>query len=79
MGVTLVSETLGLAVRSTGSLAGTWFDVVAVETNRAGARRAREVRRARTNIVGVEWGDNCCNGGGEVGDVELGDCQGLVR
>lgn len=69
--MTFVSETLGFAVRSMGSLAGTWFEVVLVETKRKGARMAREVRIVRTNIVDGGGRAIADGSGGEVGDVNV--------
>lgn len=55
MGTALVSETFGFASRLTGSLAGTWFEVVAVETyvarRRGAALRARIARRVAGIMV----------------------------
>jgi hypothetical protein len=67
-GTALVSEMLGLASRLTGSLAGTWFDVVEVEAYFrkviVGVRRAREARNVRTSIVVVLGAVNCWEGCG---------------
>jgi len=51
VGVALVAETLGGVERLTGSLAGTWLEVVAVETERRRRAGARRARRDRVSIV----------------------------
>lgn len=57
VGTALVSDTVCFASRWTGSLAGTWSEVVGVEAyvarRRGAALRARRLRRVRENIGAV--------------------------